>query len=153
MALGKLTVGIATVEQILPVRHAVLRPNLPASTANFEGDDEPETLHIAAVDAGQVVGCTTLLRRPLDGQPAWQLRGMAVLPGFQGRGVGKAVLRCAIEQAVATPESPVLFWCNARQIAIPFYERLGWRCITAFFDVPAVGPHRKMRYDHPRVTR
>lgn len=179
MVLENLTLRIATVQQILPLRHAVLRPGLPMSTAHFEGDDESDALHVAALDAGQVhshakrsdcvgchgleavpagdagqvVGCTTLLRRPLDDQPAWQLRGMAVSPQVQGQGVGKAVVRFAIDQASTMPDAPLLFWCNARQIAIPFYERLGWRCISDFFEVPTVGPHRKMRYDHPRVTR
>ena len=130
------------------LRHRVLRAGLPAESAHFEGDDEPRTVHLAAVlDGGAVVGCLTLLRRPWTAggieEPAWQLRGMAVDPLSQRTGVGSALLAAA-DRTVAASGGPALLWCNARKVALGFYETHGWRVASDEFDIPTAGPHRRM---------
>jgi GNAT superfamily N-acetyltransferase len=87
-------VRIATLAEILPLRHAVLRPGEPESAARWSGD--AEAVHVAAFDAGVLVGCASI---GPDGWPgdldpaappadpaAWRLRGMAVTPAARGRG-------------------------------------------------------------------
>jgi GNAT superfamily N-acetyltransferase len=136
----------ATARDLRPLRHCMLRQGMPPDAAIFEGDDEPHTLHAAAWGEGAVVGCGSLVRRPLDGvHPAYQLRGMAVATDWQQRGVGAAVLRHLEARAVAAGFH--LLWCNARTPAVPFYERQGWRVISDEFLVPTAGPHFKMRKD------
>jgi GNAT superfamily N-acetyltransferase len=132
-------------DAILALRHTVLRPGRPLATARFDGDDDADTVHLAAVrdEAGEVVGCATLMRRPFEHQPAWQLRGMATRTDLARRGVGTAVLRGAEEIARARG-GPLLLWCNARLAAVPFYERGGWRVVSAVFDIPGIGPHHVM---------
>jgi predicted GNAT family N-acyltransferase len=133
----------ATLAEILPLRHAVLRPGRPRETAHFAGDDEPTTVHLAAVqDGGDIVGCCTLLPRPHDGRPAWQLRGMATRADLSRRGVGTAVLAAAA--AVVREHGGDLLWCNARLAAVPFYASAGWRVVSEEFDVPGIGPHHVM---------
>jgi len=134
-----------SVESIVDLRHAVLRAGLPRATARFEGDDEPGTIHLAATESGRVVGCVTLIERPLEGEPAWQLRGMAVAPDRRGAGVGRALLD-AVGRELARRGDDRPVWCNARVPAIPFYEAHGWRCVSAVFEVPTAGPHRRMRW-------
>ncbi len=136
-------VRVARLDEILPLRHAVLRPGRPPATARFDGDGEPTTVHVAAFDGGEVVGCATLMRRPLDDADAAQLRGMATAPTHRGRGVGSAVLRLA-ERIVAVEWRVRLAWCNARIESVGFYERAGWRVVSAEFLVPDVGPHVRM---------
>jgi hypothetical protein len=36
-------------------------------------------------------------------------------------------------------------WCHAREIAYPFYEKMGFRYISEPFDIPIIGVHRTMR--------
>ncbi len=127
------------VERILALRHTVLRQGLPAEMASFEGDAEPTTLHLAALQGQAVVGCATLVRRTGEDGAAWQLRGMAVSPGCRGRGVGAALLAEVHRRAASAG-----VWCNARLPAVGFYERHGWRCVSERFDVPTAGPHRRM---------
>jgi GNAT superfamily N-acetyltransferase len=130
----------ASVDEILPLRHAVLRPGLPRDAARFDGDDAPDTVHVAAVDDdGAVVGCATLVHQPLDGAGTWRLRGMATRPDRVRQGIGAAVLR-AIEAS-----APGTLWCDARVGAVPFYASQGWAVISDVYDVPGVGPHRRMR--------
>jgi hypothetical protein len=35
-------------------------------------------------------------------------------------------------------------WCNARLVAVPFYERLGLEAVGPEFDIPGIGPHYVM---------
>jgi GNAT superfamily N-acetyltransferase len=122
----------------------VLRAGQPISAAQFAGDDAADTHHFGAFGGGAVVGCLTFLLNSLDGEPAWQLRGMVTDPAFTGRGVGSQLLAFA-EQALRS-ERPdiVLLWCNARVPAAGFYRRLGWRAVSDAFVIDPIGPHVKM---------
>jgi GNAT superfamily N-acetyltransferase len=132
----------AAIQEILGVRHAVLRPRLPLDTARFDGDDEPVTHHFGAfLPAGDTVACVSCLRRPRDGMDAWQVRGMATRPDLAGRGIGGALLAFAVAALRAEP-GPRLLWCNARVSALGFWERAGWVVASDVFDIPGVGPHR-----------
>ncbi len=133
----------ATIEEILPLRHRILRDGLPLEAARFEGDDASGTRHYAARHGDTIVTCLTLMPSSWDGHPAWQLRGMATDSHEQGRGVGKALLQYAVDDATGDEPGRIL-WCNARTPAIGFYERLGWQVVSEPFDVPTAGPHVKM---------
>lgn len=126
---------------ILPLRHAVLRPGRPLETAYFDGDDDADTVHLAASFDGsdEVVGCATLMRRSWNDHPAWQLRGMATRADLARRGIGTAVLRAAEDLAAGAP-----MWCNARLAAVPFYAACGWEIVSEEFDIPGIGPHHAM---------
>jgi GNAT superfamily N-acetyltransferase len=126
--------------EILPLRHAVLRPGLPRETAMFAGDDAAATRHFGAFEGREAVGCLSFMRRDRDG-PAHQLRGMATRSDVQRLGVGRALLDFATEALVAATGVRGL-WCNARVESIGFYERLGWVVVSDEFQVPGVGPHR-----------
>jgi GNAT superfamily N-acetyltransferase len=71
---------------------------------------------------------------------------MATRADHVREGIGTRVLAAALAEARSVG-GPRLFWCNARIGAVPFYETQGWRVISDVFDVPTVGPHRKMRKD------
>ena len=129
---------------IIALRHAVLRPGRPIETAYFDGDHEPHTVHLAArlVADDEVVGCATLLPRPHEDTPAWQLRGMATRADLARRGIGTAVLHAA--EDLVRGRGGALLWCNARLAAVPFYASAGWRVVSDEFDVPGIGPHHAM---------
>lgn len=135
---------IAALAEILPLRHAVLRPGRPLAAAAFAGDDSPEAVHVGAfLPSGAVVGCASLLVEPLEGRPARRLRGMATRADLRRRGVGRRVLALA-EACAWTGAEPPLLWCHARLEAVPFYRRHGWEVVAPPFDIPAVGPHHTM---------
>ncbi len=128
---------------VLPLRHAVLRPGRPLADAAFDGDEAPGTTHHAATLGGEVVAVASVMRADCPA-PAragrWQLRGMAVEPSLHRTGVGQALLR-HVHASVAAP-----MWCNARAGAVPFYAANGWRAVLPAFDVPGIGPHRRMTW-------
>jgi len=142
--MGAVAVCAVARDVILPLRQLVLRPGKPPETARFPGDELPDTRHYAAFDGDAVVGCATFLASELDGERAWQLRGMATDPGWQGRGAGRALLDVAYAELAGTGVRA--FWCNARTSAAGFYEKMGWRVISPEWVIEGIGPHVKMSW-------
>jgi len=89
------------------------------------------------------VACASFMLNLWLEEPAWQLRGMAITGELQNRGIGKSLLSYA-EETIATSTGTRLFWCNAREPAVPFYLKQSWRVESEIFDIPTAGPHRKM---------
>jgi N-acetylglutamate synthase-like GNAT family acetyltransferase len=130
------------VGMILDVRHRILRGGLPRESANFEGDDLPDTIHLAAIHEDKVVGCATVLRESFEGEPACKLRGMAVDANLQGHGAGKMLLLAV--HKIADDSGVKVSWANARTPALGFYRRFGWETVGEEFVVPTAGPHFKI---------
>ena len=139
-----MTIRRARLAEIFRLRHAELRPGRPPAHAEFDGDEDSETVHVGAFDAsGEIVGCATLMRRPYDGTPAAQLRGMATRADRARQGIGTGVLGFC--EGLARDDWRVgLLWCNARSGAAGFYARLGWTVMSEPFDLPGIGPHVRM---------
>ncbi len=139
------SVRTVSVVEILSLRHAVLRAGMPLESAKFEHDEADGSVHFAAYDgaASGVIGCCTLVRQPYESAPAWQLRGMAVVPAARKLGIGRRLLDAAEAHIRGTPFSSV-WWCNARIVAVPFYQRLGWQIVSPLFEIPTAGPHHRM---------
>jgi GNAT superfamily N-acetyltransferase len=133
----------ARIAEIVDLRWRILRAGLPREAANFDGDDEPTTLHFVAMENSVVIGCVTILRRPWLDQPAWQLRGMAVDVGYQGAGIGGRLLH-AVERAIREEPHSLQLWCNARTPATGFYRKHGWQPVGEEFIIPTAGPHYRM---------
>ena len=142
----------AALDEIIDLRHSVLREGLPREAAVFEGDEDPTSRHYAALAGDEAVCCATLHLNAWQGEPAWQLRGMATAPRFQRKGVGRelmdlieADLRCdACRPGADAATVPLLLWCNARVPALGFYQSQGWKVVSDRFQVPTAGPHHRM---------
>jgi len=136
----------ASLDEIIDLRHAILRAGLPRSEAIFDGDDHPTSRHYAAVDPAteSVVACATIHLNTWENEPAWQLRGMATDPTVRRTGVGRRLLEFLEQDLRAHPAAPPQLWCNARTPAIGFYQRMGWSVVSAVFEIPTAGPHVRM---------
>ena len=133
-----------TAGPIIDLRHRLLRAGLPRESAHFDGDDLPTTLHYAALCDERVVCCLTLLASTWEQEPAFQLRGMATEGPLQGSGIGRALVRYAMEDAATRRPEMRFAWCNARVSAAGFYQKLGWRIVSEPFVIPTAGPHVRM---------
>lgn len=130
----------ARAEELIELRHRILRADLPRSEAIFACDADPTSFHVAAELQGKIVGCATIQQDPYHGNPAWRLRGMAVDDHVRRRGVGQAVLQL-IYQSVERSDYSHFLWANARCPAIPFYLSEGWIIVSDVFEIPTAGPH------------
>ena len=131
----------AGIDDILALREAVIIRGT-GRAPDFPGDADPGTRHVGVFENGACVGCATFMRNALAGRDAWQLRGMASAPDRRGAGIGRALLAFAERELPLL--GPGLFWCNARESAAPFYEKMGWRIVSERFIKPGVGPHFRM---------
>jgi ribosomal protein S18 acetylase RimI-like enzyme len=142
------TIRAVTAAETRPLRHAVLRPHQRPEELVYESDDAPDTLHAAAIEAGEIVGTATIARAPHPGDPGpadWRIRGMATAPAARGRGIGAALLQACLDHARERGGGRV--WCNARTPAIALYERAGFAVEGEEFELPDIGPHVVMSRD------
>lgn len=128
-----------------PLRQEILRPKLTLEQLVYPGDDAPLSAHFGAFDGDRMVGIASVYRKDEAGRedgPDWQLRGMGVLPEYQGTGVGAKLIAATFDHARS--HGGTRYWCNARVVALGFYERQGLVAIGEEFEVPGVGPHYVM---------
>ena len=125
------------------LRIAVLRPHEPDAAKMYPREDDPATLHFAALgENGEVLSAGSALAdpHPRDLRPGdWRIRGMATVPERRGLGLGAAVLDAL--ETTAEGQGAERLWCNARIRAIPFYERAGWSVEGDEFELPEIGAH------------
>lgn len=140
---SKLVLRRAQLEEILPLRQAVIIAGTNRTSPEFPGDRDPATHHFGAFYDSRNVACATFLLNSWQEQPAWQLRGMATAADLQGRGIGAALLDFA-EKYMLSNAGARLLWCNARVRSVPFYVKHGWIAASDVFEIPGVGPHRKL---------
>ncbi|MBX6389292.1 MAG: GNAT family N-acetyltransferase [Frankia sp.] len=140
-AAAGLRVVRAGVEATLALRQRVLRPWQRPEETRLPGDDAPDSAHFVALGAGgQVVGTVTVLREDAPwGEPGWRLRAMAIDEAVRRLGIGSRLVAAVVDHASA--QGGRLLWCNARQVAIPFYERAGFRPWGEPWDEPRIGRH------------
>ena len=137
-------VRAAVADELVDLRWRVLRGGMPREAAVFAADHEATTLHFAAIEQGdRTVSCATFHLNQWNEEPAYQLRGMATDPDCRGFGLGRALLLLAEEEVLRTSAIHLL-WCNAREPAIGFYQKLGWEVRSDLFEIPTAGPHKKL---------
>ena len=128
-----------------PVRHEVLRKGKPIETCQFKGDDDDNTTHFGLFLENKLVGIISIFKEKSDLFPEtnqYQIRGMAVLEEFQGKGFGAELVKEAENHCISLTTD--LIWFNARENAVPFYKKLDYIIIGDSFLIPDVGIHFAM---------
>ena len=130
------------------LRRRVLRAHLPEAGVAYPEDGLEAVLHVGVEDGdGRLVAAGTMFPEPTTHRPgarAARLRGMAVEPDVQGRGVGARLLAALVERARADGYEVV--WANGRDSALGFYRRHGWQVVGDGFE--SIGlPHHVVLLD------
>ena len=131
-------IKLINAEQTFPLRKAVLRKNMPNEPHEFNGDFEENTFHLGYFENDEIIGIVTIIKK---GKIA-QLRGMAVAEDYQGKGIGKQLVLEA-ENALKNNKFTKI-WMNARENAVPFYEKLGYKIEGEIFIIKPIGFHYLM---------
>ncbi|HEY8956073.1 1-(5-phosphoribosyl)-5-[(5-phosphoribosylamino)methylideneamino]imidazole-4-carboxamide isomerase [Chitinophaga sp.] len=105
-------------DDTLQLRRDVLYPNEPLEAVKVDHDEDG--LHFGVFDQGQLVTVVSLF----PGRESAQFRKLATAPAAQGKGFGKAILAHLVD--ICKKEKIKLLWCNARDTAVTFYDRLGY---------------------------
>jgi predicted GNAT family N-acyltransferase len=103
----------------------------------FDAQDERAWHLIVELDGAYVATG----RLTLDGEGAWKLGKIAVLPEFRGQHIGDFVVRLLVDRALSMPKAPI--YVIAQEQAAPFYERIGFVAEGETFFYSR-RPHKKM---------
>ena len=128
-----------------PVRHEVLRKGKPIETCQFKGDDDENTVHLGLYQNERLIGIISIFKEKNDlfsETNQFQIRGMAVLEEFQGKGFGAELVKEAENHCISLNTD--LIWFNARENAVPFYKKLDYIIIGDSFLITDVGIHFAM---------
>ncbi|MEO8590885.1 MAG: GNAT family N-acetyltransferase [Flavobacteriales bacterium] len=127
------------------LRLLVLRPGGTLKDVDYAHDSAPDTFHLGAYSNERIVSIGSFYaeqRVELPGVKHFRLRGMATHPEFRSQGVGAVLMRAGFDQLQRAHADRL--WCNARLLAVPFYERLGLITEGPEFDIPGIGGHYLM---------
>lgn len=137
-------IAFITADETLPLRSLQLRDGWELNRCRFDSDEIEKAFHLAQIKEGEVVCVLSLHPQCWQGLQGdgFQLRGMATHPHYYKKGLGKSLIEFAVKELKDRGVDYV--WCNARRSACLFYEKMGFEYISGEFEIPAVGPHRKM---------
>lgn len=131
-------VKIITPAETYSLRRSILRKNTPNESHEFNGDFDVNTFHLGYFEENNLLGIVTLM---MSGDIA-QLRGMAVDENHQGKSIGRKLVLAAEE--ILTKKDIRKIWMNARETAVPFYEKLGYKTEGEIFMIKPIGFHYLM---------
>ena len=124
------------------VRQKELRKGKPLETCHFEGDDEKTTKHFGIELNEKIIGIVSVYQvnsQLFFDENQFQIRGMAVLEAHQQKGYGALLIERA--EKYCFEKNASVIWFNAREKAVPFYEKNGYQTKGNSFEIPEVGTH------------
>jgi predicted GNAT family N-acyltransferase len=124
---------------MLTLRDDVLRK--PLGMSIYQDDlqkDEADVLIVAVADQ-KVIGCAMLKKQ---NDITGKLRQMAVSDDWQGTGLGRMIVRATEKAGLEKGYESIEL--NARETAIPFYEKLGYQTDGPTFTEVGI-PHKLMK--------
>jgi predicted GNAT family N-acyltransferase len=120
------------------VRVFVKEQGVPAEI-ELDRDDARAT-HFLAFHSGKAVGTARVVMR----RGSAKIGRMAVLKSYRRKGVGKRLLKRAVQMARQSGAKKI--YLHAQVAVIGFYENLNFRCVGPVFDEAGI-PHRKMVFE------
>lgn len=138
-----ITINKISTSETYPVRKEVLRKNIPLPY-KFQDDFDENTFHLGAFKNNKLIAVSSYMKvknNNFKGEQ-YQLRGMATLNEYQGKGAGKLMIEKAI--TLLNELNIDCLWCNARIAAVKFYENVGFVTFGEKFEIKFVGPHYVM---------
>ena len=144
-------VKIISPKETKALRHKILWPHIKLEeNCNIDIDYRSDGFHIGVFDGKRIISVASFFEMKSEKligvceniEKQYRLRAMATDPEYRKLGVGRMVISEAIKN-LRKMEVDVL-WCNARKVALGFYENLEFEVIDEWFDVPNIGLHKLM---------
>lgn len=108
--------------ETLELRHRILSPNKSIDSIIIAEDDYGQ--HFGLFKDAQLISVVSLF---IENDIA-QFRKFATETSEQNKGYGSILLNRVIEEAVKNKVKNL--WCNARMIAVGFYEKFGFEVVS-----------------------
>jgi predicted GNAT family N-acyltransferase len=131
--------GTPEYDEAVSIRHEILRKPLGLQFSVTQLQKEWADIHFACYnDRSEMIGCLVLTKL---NDETLKMRQVAVKEKIQGAGVGKALVEAS--EAFAILNGYKTMELNARDNAIPFYEKLGYEIVSDTFVEVGIN-HKKM---------
>lgn len=118
----------AEYQKALELRYRVLRKPLNLEFTEVELNKDKEDLHFGLFDGENILACLTLTKGE---EGRMKMRQVAVDDACQGKGLGRELSKAAEKYAKEIGFS--IMFCNARKVAVPFYDKMGYRIVSDEF--------------------
>ncbi len=144
---------IISSELTYEIRKQVLWPHIQNGDYSISVDKHPETFHLGTFLDKKVISIGTFIKEnnsKFNCNLQYRLRAMATDKNYRKIGAGKNLFLKALD--ILNNKTIEMLWCDARLIAIPFYESLNMKSLPTTYNIPSIGPHKTM-YIYLNSTR
>ena len=124
------------------LRYRILRKPWQQPRGSEKDELENVSVHVMAMDGGRVVGVGRLHGNPNEES---QVRFMAVDPEYEGKGIGTLILK-ELEKEARKRHSKCIVM-DARESAVDFYKKMGYRVVGPTHTLFGEIPHFRMKKD------
>jgi len=135
----KIRYGSHDYQRCLDLRSSILRAPLGMELSEADVAGEHEQLHVGIFQNQQLMGCITA--KTIDDNRLANIRQMVIAAEARGKGFGCRLIRDT--ESILRESGFIEVELNAREAAISFYEKQGYRCVGDFFEKLGI-PHIKM---------
>jgi ribosomal protein S18 acetylase RimI-like enzyme len=130
-------------EQTKALRHLVLWPHIEKEEdCVIDIDNRADAVHLATFEGDRIVSIGSLFHTDsskIDFKRQYRLRAMATHPDYRGKNAGRALVEFALD--LLKKQEVEVLWCDAREIAVGFYESIGFEKLPEKYDIPKIGLH------------
>jgi predicted GNAT family N-acyltransferase len=138
MNIHEVEFGSASYLQTLSLRKKILRDPLGLQFSAEDLAQENKYFHLGAFKGDLLLGCLILTKMDSN---SLKMRQVAVDFEVQGRGIGKQLV--VFSEKFATKRGFKYIKLSARDTAVPFYMKLGYKTVGAVFVEVSI-PHQQM---------
>ena len=136
---------IISSELTYEIRKQVLWPHIKNGDYSISADKNPETFHLGTFVNKKVISIGTFIKEnnsKFNCNLQYRLRAMATDKNYRQIGAGKNLFLKALD--ILNNKEIEILWCDARLIAIPFYESVNMQSLPKSYNVPNIGLHKTM---------
>jgi len=128
-----------------PIRQQILWQHKSIDDCGIDIDEREGAFHLGVFMNDELVCVGSFFQQnhvQFSEQNQYRLRAMATLAKSQKQGIAKALLDFAFERL--QNQNQEILWCDARVIALGFYEKMGFIKLGEKYEIPLIGPHYLM---------
>lgn len=130
------------------IRHLVLWPHIQLrKDCVIDIDLNKNAIHLGVFIDNQLVCIGSLFEMTnskLSFKKQYRLRAMATHPDYRNRNAGKLLIESSI--SLLRTKGYNLLWCDAREVALGFYSKLGFELVDEWYNIKNVGRHKLLFY-------
>ena len=127
------------------IRQQVLWQHKAINNCGIDVDAQEGAFHLGVFQKDELLCIGSFFKQKhaqFSEQDQYRLRAMATVPKFHKRGTASLLLEFAIQKL--HNEYQALLWCDAREVAVGFYEKLGFSKQGNPYEIPIIGIHYLM---------